>query len=286
MREGRPSLTAAAVSFARGVGVVGDAPDPHAGALLPAPLSYLLQAYRGAGPARVPLRAALRGVSLGMVDHITLRTLAIDTALREAVAAGCRQVVILGAGLDARAWRMAELAGLAVYEVDHPDTQGYKRQHAPEGRPVAASLTYVPVDFERQRVGDELAAAGHDASVPTFWIWEGVTMYLGRFAIVASLGEVASRSAPGSRLAVTYVLPRKQPLGEQVERLVDAAFSMLGEPLIGALPSEEMQCLLEGAGFERRSDTHSRNWARTHDTSSALPLLLRSERLAVAERVG
>lgn len=285
MREGRPSLTAAAVSFARGIGVRRDAPDPHAGALLPAPLSYLVRAYGAAGPARLPLRIALRGASLGMVDHITLRTLAIDAALRDAVDSACRQLVILGAGLDARAWRMVELEGLAVYEVDHPDTQGYKRDHAPEGRPSAVSLTYVPVDFERQRVGEELAAAGHDASAPTFWIWEGVTMYLNRFAMVASLGEVASRSAPGSRVAVTYVLPSKQPLGARVERFVDAAFSLLGEPLIGALPTEEMDCLLEGAGFRRLSDTCSLDWARTYGTPAAVPVLVRSERLAVAERV-
>lgn len=283
MLEDRPSLTAAVVAFARGVGLRGEVPDPIAQRLLPAPVAQLLAVVARAGGARAAIRPAVRTLSLGMVDHVTLRTHAIDEALRAAIARGLDQLVILGAGLDARAWRMPELERVDVFEVDHPATQAYKRAHCPPERPLARSVELVAVDFERQRVGDRLAASGHDASRPTFWIWEGVTMYLERVAVIASLGEVTSRSAVGSEIAVTYLLPDVVPV-PALEGPSMALFRGLGEPLHGALPREEMLGLLTGASFVPSSDTCSIEWARAHGTSATLPMLFRKERLAIGVR--
>ena len=103
------------------------------------------------------------------------RTVAIDEAVR---AAASPQVVILGAGLDGRAWRMQELRDVTVFEVDHPDSQRVKRARVSALQQVARDVRFVPVDFTRDRLDDALAAAGHDATRPTTWIWEGVVMYL------------------------------------------------------------------------------------------------------------
>src|SRR5271166_6052530 len=112
MREGKPSFTAAAVAAARAVAGV----DPLAPSLVEGTLSWVVRAGRtGMVPA-----AALNVATLGLLDHIEMRTRAIDTAVREGVAAGAAQLVLLGAGLDARAWRMHELSGVHVFEVDHP----------------------------------------------------------------------------------------------------------------------------------------------------------------------
>src|SRR4051812_18119981 len=99
------------------------------------------------------------------------RTVAIDDAVR----AGPRgQVVILGAGLDGRAWRLDELAGAELFEVDHPDSQADKQNRAAAlGEPVA-HRHLVPIDFRSDDLGGALAAAGHDSTAPTTWIWEGV----------------------------------------------------------------------------------------------------------------
>lgn len=285
MRDDRPSLTAAFVAFARGIGMRGDVPDPVAAGLVPGPFAQVLGAFDRTEAYRPALRPAARALSFGMIDHITLRTAAIDRALRMWLSQGTEQMVILGAGLDARAWRLPELAGTDVYEVDHPASQAYKRRRVEGLAPLAREVRFVPCDFERQRLSDALAESGHDATRPTFWIWEGVTMYLRRPAVAASLGVMDERSAVGSGLAVTYVLPNYVPLpSEAVKAVVHGVFRAFGEPLVGGMEPDEMRSLLAGAGFERLSDSDSADWARDEDMRSALPVLFRSERLAVAMR--
>ncbi len=139
-----------------------------------------------------------------MADMIALRTAAIDTAVRDAIAAGATQLVILGAGYDGRAWRMPELAGVKVFEVDHPATQGDKRARVAELPPATGIVSFVSIDFERESLDAVLDRAGHDRSSPTCWIWEGVVMYLTRDAMRATLAGIAGRSAPGSTLIVNY----------------------------------------------------------------------------------
>jgi methyltransferase (TIGR00027 family) len=99
--------------------------DPTARRFLSAPWSLLLGAVKLG--ARLGGLDRVRSRLAPAIDILPLRTVAIDAALREAVAAGCRQVVILGAGLDGRAHRMGELAAIDVYEVGHPASQAEKR---------------------------------------------------------------------------------------------------------------------------------------------------------------
>ena len=144
-----------------------------------------------------------------MADLIALRTTAIDTAVREAIAGGATQLVILGAGYDGRAWRLSELSGVKVFEVDHPATQGEKRARVAELPPATGSVSFVSIDFEREALGTVLDREGHDPSSPICWIWEGVVVYLTREAISATLAAVSALSAPGSRIVpVRYGLGR------------------------------------------------------------------------------
>jgi methyltransferase (TIGR00027 family) len=130
----------------------------------------------------------------------------LDDAVRGFARAGGCQVVILGAGYDCRALRLAELDGAAVFEVDHPATQRHK--HDVLARIGARSPSrYISWDFEKRPMAElpaALAAVGHDPSRPTMILWEGVTMYLTEPAIDASVRAVARYSAPGSKLAMTY----------------------------------------------------------------------------------
>src|SRR5690606_11278337 len=107
-----------------------------------------------------------------------LRTLAIDALVTEGMREGIEQCVILGAGLDARAYRLPALTGKKVYEVDHPATQRFKRSRSKRLPSPMAELVYVSVDFGREAIDDRLLQAGFDPSVPTLFVWEGVTMYL------------------------------------------------------------------------------------------------------------
>jgi methyltransferase (TIGR00027 family) len=202
-------------------------------------------------------RERKRGIGLDaarvMADMIALRTAAIDAAVRDAVAGGATQVVILGAGYDGRAWRMPELAGVRVFEVDHPATQGDKRAHLSELPPAAGLVTFVSIDFERESLGPVLARAGHDASSPTCWIWEGVVMYLTREAMRATAAAIAERSAAGSTLIVNYhTLHRRL-----IARLI---FRLIGEPQISAWTPEEMAADLRSVGFSVREDSGMTDW--------------------------
>lgn len=276
MRDGRPSFTAAVVSAARGLASV----DPMAVELLPAPFGAALHVATRASKRAPWLLTACNAATLGLVDHLELRTRAIDLALRTA---GAEQVVILGAGLDARAWRMPELAGTTVFEVDHPETQRYKRKRIEARAPRAKEVRFVAVDFERERLGDALAAAGHRADAKTFWIWEGVTPYLFPDAIRATLGDVAARSTRESRLAVTYGTPSGMKIGGGAVRVAQLSFRAMGEPLRGLMSPNAMEAELDAAGFDVVDDTSPRDW-REGDAPSRKRLLLVDEHLAVAQK--
>jgi len=184
------------------------------------------------------------------------RTVAIDDAVRGRPGS---QLVILGAGLDARAWRMPELARTFVFEVDHPASQRDKRDRLGPLPPLAATLRFVPVDFSRDQLDPALAAAGHDPGHPTTWLWEGVVVYLTREQVRAGLGEIRSRSAPGSRLIVNYQHPSLTAVaGRLVMRslsgLTRRADPLAGEPRRSAWTPRAMATLLGSHGFRVGSD--------------------------------
>jgi methyltransferase (TIGR00027 family) len=273
-------LTAIAVAFGRGVGTSGRPPDPLAAQVLPGPVARALGL---AGAAM--LRPATRAATLGLVDHVCLRTAAIDAAVCDAVDRGCSQLVILGAGLDTRAWRMHELAAVDVFEVDHPSTQQSKAHSAARMPARARTVQLVAVDFERERVGARLDAEGHDASRPTVWIWEGVTPYLHHEAIRATLGDVATRSAPDSRLLMTYATPGIVELPVPgLAAIARLAFAGLGEALHGAMTPADAAAMLDAHGFAVRHDTDARQWRRHGPGSPLLARPFRAERLVVAAR--
>jgi len=146
------------------------------------------------------------------------RTVVIDDAVR---AKANPQLVILGAGLDARAYRLPELAEVDVYEVDHPVSRQDKRDRINGLRPVAKSLSHVSVDFGRDPLGPALARAGHDTTTPTTWIREGVLSYLTKTDVHAILLVIDECSAPGSRLIVTYSIPNRLiAIGGRAQRVV------------------------------------------------------------------
>jgi methyltransferase (TIGR00027 family) len=108
-----------------------------------------------------------RAYVLRQSQLMVARTVCIDDAVREA---GHSQVVILGAGLDGRAWRMPELQASVVFEVDHPDTQREKKARTTSLKVHAAEVRFVPVDFTKDKLEEALASAGHDPTRPTTWI--------------------------------------------------------------------------------------------------------------------
>lgn len=140
---------------------------------------------------------------------MVVRSRLAEDGLAAAVERGASQYVILGAGLDTFAYRNPYDADrLRVFEVDHPATQKWKRERLAAGRiQIPASVTFAPVDFEKQSLGDGLAAAGLDRRKVTFFSWLGVTPYLTRAAMNSTLEFIAAMPA-GSGVVFDFALPR------------------------------------------------------------------------------
>jgi methyltransferase (TIGR00027 family) len=249
MKPGQASQTAVLVCVARAIaheaGLAQGFDDPTAITLLPEKSRELVEAHRR-GPPR-SLRGRFRyEFMVARAAMMAVRTVVVDDAVR---AVRSPQVVILGAGLDGRVWRMPELHDAVVFEVDHPDTQREKRARIGSLQPKAREVKFVPVDFTRDDLAERLEAAGHDPSQPTTWIWEGVVMYLTLAEVEATLRVVAARSAPESRLVIVYIAP-----GNWLVPLVALVVRRLGEPFRSRLRADEMKTLLSRYGFEAVSD--------------------------------
>jgi methyltransferase (TIGR00027 family) len=266
MRDDTPSRTAQWVAAARGLGrLLGDdvrlADDPYGLAFSSSRVARLVDGHpgdRAAAIARVP------GLSTWIV-YMQVRTRLIDDAVRAFAATGGRQVVVLGAGYDCRALRLPELAEAAVYEVDHPATQGHKLATLAQLGVTTPAHT-LAWDFETQPLDDlpgALAELGHEPGAPTLTIWEGVTMYLTEGAIDASLHAIASWSAPGSALAIDYLPKSRMTAHSLATRVVSAMVQRLGEPFKFGWDPEALPGYLEARGFDLVRDVAIVDAART-----------------------
>ena len=184
---------------------------------------------------------------------IVARARFIEDLVVEQMGRGVGQYVILGAGLDTFAQREVALASrLHVFEVDQAGPQAWKRERLIElGHGIPAWLRLVPVDFE---AGDDwwraLASAGFDASRPAIVVSTGVSMYLTRDAIAATLRQVAA-FAPGSTFAMSFLLPLELA-GPEVRPGLEMAAKgarAAGTPFISFFTPEEMLALARAAGF-------------------------------------
>ncbi|MFI5925039.1 class I SAM-dependent methyltransferase [Micromonospora sp. NPDC051543] len=217
-------------------------------------------------------------------EMIVPRTVAIDDSVR---AHPSPQVVILGAGLDGRAWRMPELAGRTVFEVDQPSSQRDKRERAEElaGTPP----TFVAVDFGRDLLAEALAAAGHRPDEPTTWIWEGVVPYLTTTEVSTTVAALAACSAPTSRLVVNFQLPGTTlTLGRLVARVLMASTGRRSfwatEPWRSTWTPAAMAALLTRHGFTVTGDHDLLETARELSMPIRRTTSLAHSRVMVADR--
>jgi methyltransferase (TIGR00027 family) len=213
------------------------------------------------------------------------RTVAIDDAIREHSAP---QVVILGAGLDGRAWRMPELAEAEVYEVDQPASQQDKISRAAvlDGPPPH----FVAVDFARDRIGERLTDAGHRTDRPTTWVWEGVVPYLTRAEVTTTAAAIAGCSAPGSRLIVNYQVPQlRLRIGRVVARLLTGANGrtdyLKNEPWRSTWTPAAMGRQLTTQGFTVTRDDDLLTLATALPMPITRPASLPNGRVVIADRL-
>jgi methyltransferase (TIGR00027 family) len=218
---------------------------------------------------------------LGFVWLMLVRTRFIDERLEHAIRNGATQLVILGAGFDTRAHRFAELLkDVSIIEVDYDTTQEYKKravEAALGGTP--SNVVYATVDFTRESLGDVLRRAGFRADRKTYYICEGVSMYVPEEGMKETLRAIATESAAGSTLLLEYInhggleLLRKYPTG-----MIKNAHDW-GEPFVFGVPDlRDREFFLEvglelGEGLKMGSPESSNRYAMRQDgTHYSAPL--------------
>ncbi len=282
VRPSRPSTTARTIAFARAVGSGGLA-DPLAARALgrsgPAVAGVLRRL------AATPVVGGATSLAMaGLNVHAALRMAAVDRAITAAVTDGCRQLVVVGAGFDTRAWRIPALADVAVLEVDLPATQQAK-QEALRDLPPITRPTFLAADLSTDDLGDVLAAGGHDPAAPTVWLWEAVVPYLPPSAVGVTLATLAGRSTGGSRLVLTFANPPggQGPLSPLREAAARAVFTVVGEPLRSTHDDFDIADAVVAAGFSAPEVTGTREWAAAEGRGPrSTPFA--AERLLVAQR--
>jgi methyltransferase (TIGR00027 family) len=243
LREGQPSHTARGAAAYRALHQTLDGgaifSDPFAG--------RILDDETRARRDEIAAKPSLRPMRL----FIAARSRFSEDTLSACVTRGVRQIVVLGAGLDTFALRNPhESQGVRVFEVDYPATQSWKRERLKQaGLAVPASLTFAPVDFERQSLADGLAASGFQAGRPAFFQWLGVVPYLSRDAISVTLDFIVG--VPGSAVVFDYAEPFANYPAARRENVMALAASAAarGEPWLSLFDPAEVADMLRGEGF-------------------------------------
>jgi methyltransferase (TIGR00027 family) len=243
METDRASKTALGVAIRRAAHQLTDQPP-----LVNDPIAVRLigTGYRG------KLGRASHRVGRDLRCLVAVRSRYAEDHLAQAVTAGVRQYVVLGAGLDTFAYRNP-FPALRVFEADLPATQAAKRAMLAEADiPVPENLTFVPLDLEHHTLSEDLAAAGFDLHTPAFCSWLGVIPYLTLAAFRATLATIASLPA-GSALSFDYALP-PEALNAAGRTAFDALANRVaraGEPFRLFFTPEAMTDELRRAGFRR-----------------------------------
>lgn len=188
--------------------------------------------------------------------NIVTRSRYAEDALHDAVARGCSQYVLVGAGFDSYALRKpAQAAHVQVYEVDHPATQALKRQRiAACGLAVGDDVHFLAADLAAESLASVLARSSYDRTKPAFFSWLGVTMYLPREANQQALRGIARSAAAGSELVFTYVDQAAFDHREIGGSMLGQSVASIGEPFLSGFDPKALPHELHEAGFELLED--------------------------------
>lgn len=159
----------------------------------------------------------------GFANLVPSRTIEFD-ALIAANAGDASQFVVLGAGLDTRAYGPLKERGMVIFELDQKAVQAYKRKYVTAAKIDATNIRYVETDFANTNWINALIAAGFDPALKTIFLWEGVTLYLSESAVRDTLAALKAHAAAGSAVIADFYANRflKIGKGKQMEKLLDA----------------------------------------------------------------
>ena len=206
-----------------------------------------------------PLRRLVRRLTTrrmpGTYGFIIARSKCFDDFVRQELAGGAKQLVILGAGYDSRAYRFRdaiEACGGRAFEVDAPATLAKKRESVVRVfGALPRHVSYVEVDFNRDALEKKLTAAGFDPSARTVYTWEGVTFYISAAAVDAVLAFIREHSGAGSGVVLDYLFPSALDDSSTAFGAVKSAARVRqrGEPFTFSIDPDRIEDFLRERGF-------------------------------------
>jgi methyltransferase (TIGR00027 family) len=181
------------------------------------------------------------------------RTRYIDDYSQACISGGVEQVVILGAGFDTRAYRLEGFKKAKVFEVDHPNTQKMKvaRLKGVIRGELPSWVTFVPVDFERDKLDEKLLEGGYRKDLKTLFIWEGVTPYLTAESVERTLSLVVASSSRGSSIIFDYLHASAAAPGSKVKwaKALQERCERMGERIRFGIEGSGIEAFLLARGF-------------------------------------
>ncbi len=206
-------------------------------AILEQHVARFLQLYDPARAASCPDQATALALSMRvMATSILCRARYAEDSLEKAVRQGVQQYVILGAGMDTFAFRRPEMVKqLQVFEVDHPATQAFKRRRFAELEwELPTQLQFIPVDFTQECLAATLTRSSYAPQTKSFFSWLGVTYYLTRDVVFATLHAITDIAPAGSAIIFDY-WDTDAFVPEKASKRVQAGSAQVrnvGEPMI------------------------------------------------------
>lgn len=260
MKEGKSSLTAEMITFIRAI----ESMKPEDDRIFYDPLAEDLLDFRikpffwSDTFARMFSFFITRGPGSHMYYSLSSRTRYIDDCLEQCLEDGAGQLVILGAGFDARPYRFNQLEeGIKVFEVDFPATQQAKIKRVKKSLgTIPPNITFVPIDFLQDDLRQTLIKSGYDPNVKTLFIWEGVTMYLTPDAVDETLGFVAGNSPAGSSIVFTFtqITKRFGIFMRIAMKMTHISFMFNKEPVLFAINEGTLDEFMESRGFDLQEE--------------------------------
>jgi methyltransferase (TIGR00027 family) len=185
---------------------------------------------------------------VGAIEFITARERYIDVFLKACLSEGLDQVVILGAGFDTRAYRVARIEQTRVFEVDHPTTQEVKLKRLKKViDPLPDHVTFIPVDVDTDTLAERLLASSYNEQGKTLFIWQGLTMYLTPKGIDSSLAFITNHSGPDSAVIFDYFY--NETLRDMRMKTTRRITRAIGERLIFGIDEGQVEPFLTRRGF-------------------------------------
>ena len=251
MKKEKPSLSAAGVAGFRAI----EAQKPETERIFYDPYAHIFVPWGGIAwsiSKWIITSGLYERMAPGAGAFILLRERYIDDFLKAQLIEGLEQVVILGAGYDTRAYRTPGIEKTHVFEVDESATQNRKKELLIKVvNPVPSFVSFVPVNFNKESLGERLKSEGYNEKAKTLFIWQGVTYFLTKEGVDNTLSFISEHSGPGSTVIFDYMY-NEVLLDESradVKSLRRAA-QVSGESYVFGIDQGEISSFLNQRGFE------------------------------------